>query len=67
MRAACAIRNNLVIWEDSPLSKLPELYCAVVVREGVDRTAIAELANYLEDQIRAEPNSLGFVGAPQGA
>jgi hypothetical protein len=50
-----------------PLSNLPELYCAVVVREGVDRIAIAELADYLEDQIRAEPNSLGFVGAPQGA
>jgi DNA-binding transcriptional LysR family regulator len=62
-----AIRNNLVIWEDSPLPKLPELYCALVVREGGDRTAIEELADYLEDQIRVEPNSLGFVGAPPGA
>jgi len=61
-----AIRNNLVIWEDSPLPKLPELYCALVVREGGDRTAIEELADYLEDQIRAEPNSLGFVGEPLG-
>jgi DNA-binding transcriptional LysR family regulator len=59
-----AVRNNLVIWEDSPLPKLPELYCALVVREGGDRTAIEELADYLEDQIRVEPNSLGFVGAP---
>jgi DNA-binding transcriptional LysR family regulator len=62
-----AIRNNLVIWEDSPLPKLPELYCALVVREGGDRTAIEELADYLEDQIRVEPNSLGFVGAPPEA
>ncbi len=62
-----AIRNNLVIWEDSPLPKLPELYCALVVREGGDRTAIEELADYLEDQIRVEPNSLGFVGAPPAA
>jgi hypothetical protein len=38
-----------------------------VVREGGDRTAIEELADYLEDQIRVEPNSLGFVGAPPGA
>ena len=59
-----AVRNNLVIWEDSPLPKLAELYCALVVREGGDRTAIDELADYLEDQIRVEPNSPGFVGAP---
>jgi DNA-binding transcriptional LysR family regulator len=62
-----AIRNNLVIWEDSPLPKLPEFYCALVVRGGSDRTAIEELADYLENQIRTEPNSLGFAGAPSGA
>jgi DNA-binding transcriptional LysR family regulator len=62
-----AISNKLVIWEDPPLPKLPELYCALVVREGGDRTAIEELADYLEDQIRAEPNSLGFMGAPPRA
>jgi DNA-binding transcriptional LysR family regulator len=58
-----ATRNNLVIWEDAPLPKLPELYCALVVREGGDRIAIEELTDYLKDQIRVEPNSLGFVGA----
>jgi len=62
-----AISNNLFIWEDSPLPKLPELYCALVVGQGGDRTAIEELADYLEDQIRAEPNSLGFMGAPPGS
>jgi DNA-binding transcriptional LysR family regulator len=59
-----AIRNNLVIWEDAPLPKLPELYCALVVREGGGRTAVEELADYLKDQIRVEPNSLGFASAP---
>jgi hypothetical protein len=49
-----AIRT-IAIWEDSPLPKLPELYCALVVREGGDRTALEELADYLADQIRAEP------------
>ena len=33
-----AIRNNLAIWEDSPLPELPDLYCAIFVREGGDRT-----------------------------
>jgi DNA-binding transcriptional LysR family regulator len=55
-----AIRNNLVVWDDAPLPKLPELYCALVVREGGSRTAVEELADYLKDQILAEPNSLGF-------
>jgi DNA-binding transcriptional LysR family regulator len=62
-----ALRNNLLIWEDTPLPKLPDLHCALVVREGGGRTAIEELADYLKDQIRMEPNSLGFVGALPGA
>lgn len=59
-----AIRNKLIIWEDAPLPKLPELYCALIVREGGDRGAIEELADYLKDQIRIEPDSLGFTSAP---
>ncbi|HEY6259049.1 MAG TPA: LysR family transcriptional regulator [Xanthobacteraceae bacterium] len=58
-----AVRNKLAIWEDAPLPKLPELHCALLVREGADRTAIEELADYLKDQIRAEPDSLGFASA----
>jgi len=57
-----AIRNNLAIWEDAPLPKLPDLHCALVVREGGSRSAVEELADYLKDQILAEPNSLGFGG-----
>jgi hypothetical protein len=34
---------------------------------GVSLTPRGEIVVNLEDQIRAEPNSLGFVGAPQGA
>ena len=56
-----AIRNNMTIWADAPLPKLPDLYCALIVREGSDRTAIEELADYLQEQIRAEPDSLGFA------
>jgi DNA-binding transcriptional LysR family regulator len=55
-----AIRNNLVVWQDAPLPELPALHCALVVREGGSRTAVEELADYLKDQILAEPNSLGF-------
>jgi DNA-binding transcriptional LysR family regulator len=59
-----AIRNKLAIWDDAPLPKLPELHCALLVREGGERTAIEELADYLKNQIRAEPDSLGLGSAP---
>jgi DNA-binding transcriptional LysR family regulator len=48
-----AIRNRLSIWEDGPLPKLPKLYGAICIREsGAGGTAIADLADYLNDQIR---------------
>jgi DNA-binding transcriptional LysR family regulator len=56
-----ALRNKLTIWTDGPLPKLPDLYCALIVREGGDRSAIEELADYLQETIRAEPDSLGFA------
>jgi DNA-binding transcriptional LysR family regulator len=52
-----AVRNNLTIWEDSPLPKLPQLYGAIFVREGEDRTAIEELADHLRDEIHHDASS----------
>jgi DNA-binding transcriptional LysR family regulator len=50
-----AMRNNLAIWEDAPLPELPELYCGIFIRDGGNRTAIEELADYLEADLRVEP------------
>ena len=50
-----AIRNNLAIWEDAPLPKLPDHFCGIFVRDGGERTAIEELADYLKDGIREQP------------
>jgi DNA-binding transcriptional LysR family regulator len=47
-----AIRNRLDIWEDGPLPKLPKLYGAICIRAGGDASAIAELADHINDQIR---------------
>jgi DNA-binding transcriptional LysR family regulator len=47
-----AIRNRLSIWEDGPLPKLPQLYGAICIRDGGDGSAIAELADYLSEQVR---------------
>jgi DNA-binding transcriptional LysR family regulator len=59
-----AIRNNLPIWEDAPLPKLPALYCALLVRDGADRAAIEELADYIKGEIRVEQGSEREAGAP---
>jgi DNA-binding transcriptional LysR family regulator len=63
-----AIRNSLPVWEDAPLPRLPELYCALLVRDGADRDAIEELADYVKDEIRIEQSNgadapVGGVGS----
>jgi DNA-binding transcriptional LysR family regulator len=50
-----ALRNGLYVWDDAPLPKLPELYCGIFIRDGGNRTAIEELADYLDADLRAEP------------
>lgn len=52
-----ALRNNLYIWEDAPLPALPQLYCGIYVRDGdaEARTAANDLADYLDADLRAEP------------
>jgi DNA-binding transcriptional LysR family regulator len=59
-----AIRNNLMIWDEGPLPKMPDLYGAIYVREGGDRTAIEELADYLKDEILLEPSELRLAVRP---
>jgi DNA-binding transcriptional LysR family regulator len=38
-------QTNLMVWDDPPLPKLPELYCGVFLREDDDRTVLKELAD----------------------
>ncbi len=38
-------QTNLMVWDDPPLPKLPELYCGVFLREGDNRTVLKELAD----------------------
>jgi DNA-binding transcriptional LysR family regulator len=52
-----ALRNKLAVWDDAPLPELPDIYTAIFVRDGGDRAVIEELADYLKDEIRVEPNS----------
>jgi DNA-binding transcriptional LysR family regulator len=46
-----AIRNQLMIWDNSSLPELPQVYVAILVRgSGGNRNAIEELADYLNDE-----------------
>jgi len=50
-----ALKSNLYIWDDAPLPPLPQLYCGIYVRDSEGRTAADELADYLDADLRAEP------------
>ncbi len=47
--------NNLHIWEAPPLPQLRQLFCGIYVRDGEARSAADELADYLDADLRAEP------------
>jgi DNA-binding transcriptional LysR family regulator len=50
-----AMRNNLYIWEDPPLPPLPQLFCGIYVRDSEVRGAADELADYMDADLRSEP------------
>jgi DNA-binding transcriptional LysR family regulator len=50
-----ALRNDLYIWDDAPLPPLPQLFCGIYARDGEARTATDELSDYLDADLRAEP------------
>jgi DNA-binding transcriptional LysR family regulator len=43
--------NRLVIWEDGPLPKLPDLYSGVCIREGGARAAYEQLADEIVETL----------------
>jgi hypothetical protein len=49
------VKNDLIVWDDAPMPKLPELYCGIFVREGGNRQAFEDLADHLAE-LRVEPH-----------
>ena len=43
--------NSLIVWEDAPLPKLPELYNGVYIREGGARAAYEQLADEIAEAV----------------
>lgn len=42
---------GLIVWEDAPLPKLPDIYSGVYVREGGERTAYEQLADDIAETL----------------
>lgn len=51
---------GLIVWEDAPLPKLPDLYCGVYVREGGVRAAYEQMAEEISAALQVPTH-----GAPK--
>ena len=52
-----ATDHGMVVWEDPPLPKLPDLYTAIYIREGGARAAYEQLADEIAAALNAPPAS----------
>ena len=49
-----ALQTSLEVWEDAPLTELPELYCGIYLRQGGNRVALEELADDIAAALRPQ-------------
>ena len=50
-----AIDDGMLIWEDAPLPKLPDLYSSILIREGGSLAIYEQLANEIAAVVHAPP------------
>jgi hypothetical protein len=46
---------ELTVWRDPPLPPLPDIVCAIYLREGEDRALLEDLAEAFATVIRSRP------------
>jgi DNA-binding transcriptional LysR family regulator len=54
-RSRTGIRG-LMVWEDGPLPKLPDLFCGIYLRDNGDRMALEQLADAMADALQPQSN-----------
>ncbi len=42
---------GLMIWDDGPLPKLPDVHCGIHIRQDSDRIEIEQLADFLSETL----------------
>ncbi len=47
--------HGMMVWEDAPLPRLPDVYSGVYVREGGERAAYEQLADEIAESLTAQP------------
>lgn len=52
-----ATDHGMMVWEDPPLPKLPDLYTAIYIREGGARSAYEQLADEITEALNASATS----------
>ena len=53
--------NGMVVWEDAPLPKLPDLYSGVYIREGGARAVYEQLADEIAETLTQRPHAPKLV------
>jgi hypothetical protein len=48
---------DLLIWEDGPLPKLPDLHSGIYIREGGARAAYEQLADEIVEALNPQPTA----------
>jgi DNA-binding transcriptional LysR family regulator len=56
---------GLIIWEDGPLPKLPDIYCCIYARQDGDRVELEQLADFLAETLH--PTTRLSVSDPKHA
>ncbi len=61
--------NGMVVWEDAPLPKLPDLYAGIYIREGGAHAAYEQLADEIAEALEVpqerRPKLIPAIGKPQ--
>ena len=57
---------GVMIWDDAPLPKLPDIFCGIYVREGAEREERDQIAETLAAALRAEPVGRRSLGGLSG-
>ncbi|MEJ2375603.1 MAG: LysR family transcriptional regulator [Pseudolabrys sp.] len=47
--------HGMMIWEDAPLPKLPDIYSGIYLREGGERAAYEQLADDIAEALTSQP------------
>ena len=61
-----AVESGMIVWEDAPLPRLPDLYCGIYIREGGTTAVYEHLADEIAAELRGSPACTARLVATAG-